>query len=287
MGKFQRALAIFLALFLLSQCCALAETVTQVLPSQDWWGLSRTRFKQANGNGYLDIELEGFKSLKKNTQIDIDGYEMEAYYEFGTDMGSYYGLSKVVYMLDVAKKISNSNLEKCYSKLIKDIESKYKASESTKTSSLWDFNGYAIEIKVDKQTDFNGSSNKTVAIIITESAISSAPAAPTAMRVNITASCSNYNHVGNNWYQEFYINGSQVNRYSQINLSVGDVITVRADITEDDKSPDFGSEKVTRTITQSDLTNGFTISFIVDVSEDRGRYSGYTAQWNVKFTFAK
>ena len=147
-----------------------------------------------------------------------------------------------------------------------------------------------MEITVGKFADYNGSKNKAVAIVYTEP--SAAPASNSGgrmsktMSVSASASCSDYNHIGQEWSQEFYMNGKIIYRGSEITLSPGDTITVSANITEADKDPDDGTGSKSYTVTQADLNNGFTISFNVFVKENGGRYSGNTCIWSVTFRFS-
>ena len=110
---------------------------------------------------------------------------------------------------------------------------------------------------------------------------------PVRLRVSARAECLAYNHVGYNWKKEFFIDGEALTGSGVIELSAGDTVRVSADITEVDAYPDSGWNAVTKTVTQSDLNAGFTVAFDVYVSENRGRYSGYTAKWTVTFRFTR
>ena len=107
-----------------------------------------------------------------------------------------------------------------------------------------------------------------------------------SMQVKASATCSDYNHVGKDWSQEFYVNGTKIGKGTTMSIAAGDIIMVSATITEEDKSPDIGTNSKEYTVTQSDLDNGFTIKFKVDVKENKGRYSGSVATWNVTFSFS-
>ena len=61
------------------------------------------------------------------------------------------------------------------------------------------------------------------------------------MQVTAKAACSDYNHFGSDWGQEFYVNGTKVGKGTTISIAAGDTITVSATVTEEDKSPDIGS----------------------------------------------
>lgn len=119
-------------------------------------------------------------------------------------------------------------------------------------------------------------------------ALTPPPAATSAqkMKVTISASCSNYNHVGNNWSRYYSIDGESVKSEDTIPVTVGKSITVYSKITEKDKSPDAGSANESVEITQEKLKNGFTVTQKVSVKEDKGRYSGNKAVWTVTFKFS-
>jgi peptidoglycan hydrolase-like protein with peptidoglycan-binding domain len=112
------------------------------------------------------------------------------------------------------------------------------------------------------------------------------PAAETrTMTVNVSGTCSNYNHVGNSWSKYYSINGSKVSKGDTIDITLGENVVLYAKITEKDSSPDVGTVKETREITQDDLDNGFTVTKKVSVREDNGRYAGNKAVWTVTFKF--
>ena len=102
-----------------------------------------------------------------------------------------------------------------------------------------------------------------------------------------SASCRNRNHVGNNWSQEYYVNGTKVKKGARIELHVGDTVSVRVVVTERDKYPDTGSCTLTHTVTETDISKGFKLEGSVTVREDRGRYAGNTCTWNITIKFSK
>ena len=104
-------------------------------------------------------------------------------------------------------------------------------------------------------------------------------------RLSLNATCGNYNHVGNEWSIEYYIDGKRVYNNATVTLKSGQTIEVKAVITEDDKYPDVGYATFRHTVTESELTKGFSTSFSVRVTEDRGNYRGYSCTWNVTFWF--
>lgn len=267
-------------------------SVVDLIPDTSQWGYSRTKFKEANGNGYQDIEIGGFKSLYL-PGIAVGDYDMDGYYEFAEKQGNYYGLSSVVYLLDATKKVSDANLTKCYKTLVTEMSTADDPTSSSKTSSVWEYSDCRMEICIGKYTEFNRSKNKTVAVIFSApTAGASASAGGTnkgnaqSMQVRASATCGDYNHVGSDWSQEFFVNGEKVGKGTIVSIAAGDTITVSATITEEDKSPDIGTNSESYTVTQNDLKNGFSIKFKVDVRENKGRYSGSIATWNVTFNFS-
>ena len=110
---------------------------------------------------------------------------------------------------------------------------------------------------------------------------------PVPMRVSAAAACGAFNHVGYNWERKFYLNGEAFAGARTILLCAGDTVTLGAYLCENDSYPDSTRENVRRVISQSDLVNGFTVSFPVSVSENRGRYSGYSCTWQVTFYFTR
>ena len=300
MNKTIRFIALLLVLLMFVPVAIGEETyaIEDIIPDVEDWGLSRTRYKQAYGNSFKDIELEGFKSLY-SPAISIEGFVMVAYYEFGMDKGSYNGLSKVIYLLDVTEKKTTAELNKCFDTITEYMSWLAKPATSTKTKAVWYDPDFTLEVSIDSFKEINGLKNKTVAMVFTEPDIVAAQMAATptpkptptptpkakTMNVSSSASCNNYNSVGNNWSYTFYINNKKVGANSKLDVSVGDVIVVEAEVIENDKYPDVGTESKRYTVTDKDVKDGFTISLSVDVREDRGRYAGRVATWKISFKF--
>ena len=70
-----------------------------------------------------------------------------------------------------------------------------------------------------------------------------------------------------------------------IAVTAGDEITVKAIVTDNDKSPDVGTNNSKHTVTEKEIKDGFTISFNVKVRENKGRYTGNTATWKISYKF--
>ncbi|GLX70331.1 hypothetical protein [Paenibacillus glycanilyticus] len=91
------------------------------------------------------------------------------------------------------------------------------------------------------------------------------------------------NHVGNEWETTAYVNGKEVQEGKSVtlNLKASDSIKLKAYAEEQDKIPESGSANVA--VKVSSITKSVNKALQVVVTENRGRYSGNTAEW--KFTY--
>lgn len=104
------------------------------------------------------------------------------------------------------------------------------------------------------------------------------------VKISYTAQCGNYNHVGNAWRQEFYVNGEAVRGSKTLSIHPGESIQLEVIITEEDTYPDVGSDTQTLVLTDEECKRGTRITTAVDVRENRGRYAGNIAEWTVVYT---
>ena len=95
-------------------------------------------------------------------------------------------------------------------------------------------------------------------------------------RVNIRARMENNNSVGNDWSYDRYYNNESVHDGFEVTGEPGSSVNVGMEITENDKSPDIGYGYA-----DIILEDGYTDSFDIIVTEDRGRDSGRTATFSV------
>ena len=170
--------------------------------------------------------------------------------------------------------------------------------QSSSTISQWELDDCSVAVKIDSFQEFNGSNDKTVAIIYSAKTeeypkptatpkASTSSGKATEMQVSIDAKCSDYNHIGENWQQVYYLNGKRLTDGKSVSLKAGDEITVSAKISEEDSNPDVGENSKTYTVTKDDLNKSFNITFNVQVEENGGRYKGNKATWRVTFSFKK
>jgi hypothetical protein len=91
------------------------------------------------------------------------------------------------------------------------------------------------------------------------------------------------NHVGHEWYTTASVNGKELREGSTVTLKLKSTGSVKLEAyaEEQDKIPEAGT--AVSTIKVSSVTKSINKSLKVKVVENRGRYSGNSAEW--KFTF--
>lgn len=107
---------------------------------------------------------------------------------------------------------------------------------------------------------------------------------PVTLKVSGSAKLVAKNHVGNSWGKDFLLNGEIYRGTGKVKVENGDVITVGCDIWENDSNPDWGGFEEEIEITPEIMKKGTKIERTVFVTENGGRYSGYSAEWNVTIT---
>ncbi|WP_219835631.1 hypothetical protein [Paenibacillus sp. R14(2021)] len=103
----------------------------------------------------------------------------------------------------------------------------------------------------------------------------------------VGASLDENNHVGNEWWSGAYVNGKPIDEGGSVTLNVKstDTIKLKAEAQEQDKYPDDG--EASTTVKAASVTKTITKALHVTVVENRGRYSGNTAQWTFAFQIQK
>lgn len=119
-------------------------------------------------------------------------------------------------------------------------------------------------------------------------------AAGTRVRVSVYAKLISNDHVGSDWIIDTWIPGllslpgldpARLPASGWITLAAGDQLVLSVKITEDEAYPDVAEESVPHTVTAAELRAGFDVTIPLTVTEDRGRYKGRTAEWEITFSF--
>ncbi len=157
MKRMIRVIALLLALLMFVPAAIADEayTIQEVIPGNTDWGLSRTKFRSMYDADFQDIEIDGFKSLTLPS-IVIEGFRMTGYYVFGLNQGSYNGLSKVIYLLDVSTKKKTEELEECFGLLTEYMSWNAKPATSSKTKAVWYGDEVTVEISIGSFKDISG-----------------------------------------------------------------------------------------------------------------------------------
>ena len=91
-------------------------------------------------------------------------------------------------------------------------------------------------------------------------------------------------NIGYEWSYTTEINGEPTG--SEIQVAAGETLNFYARFTELDDIPDVGEATKSYTVTENDLTEGFTVSMDVSVTENGGRNKGESAHFVVTFAFS-
>jgi hypothetical protein len=120
---------------------------------------------------------------------------------------------------------------------------------------------------------------------IQDSYIISVKSLTKTMKMSVSSKCLSNNHVGNEWGSYFSVNGSKINSGDTITVKRNSSLSVYTEIVEYDNIPDVGQASYNFTVTPEYFEYGVMITQTIYVRENRGRYSGNTATWEVEYTF--
>lgn len=103
--------------------------------------------------------------------------------------------------------------------------------------------------------------------------------------VHVTATCSDYNNVGNEWGKYFYVNNRRISSGGTVSVTVNQNISVRTEIIEFDSVKDIGASTYTLYVPTNYFERGFYITQTIAVRENRGDYVGNVAYWDIRYNF--
>lgn len=162
----KRSLLIVLTMVLIAGL-ALAETSAGFIPKMSMWGQSRADVKKQLSGDVKSLKINE-KAALKLTNYRIANYNMDAYFIFDMSMQSYYGLSKVTYLLPGSQKYTSDLLNEVYNALVSYVTSSYGKPDSiSKAKSTWETGVFKIEVGKGKFSNYTGYENTNVAIVVT------------------------------------------------------------------------------------------------------------------------
>lgn len=148
-------------------CCYSEAALSDLLPSDSVWGLSRDDFLKSTGDesAYKKCKVGSSIALRLSG-IHYRDYTLDGYYVFAEKVGTHYGLSKITYLLS-GKKHSSSKLTDFYNQLIDDMTEVAGEPDSTaKSVTKWEKQRYTIDIGKGKFKNYNNSDETNVAVVI-------------------------------------------------------------------------------------------------------------------------
>lgn len=120
----------------------------------------------------------------------------------------------------------------------------------------------------------------TLTLVLTSCSAAEEPLKPNQYRVTYYYYMISNNSVGNDWMRDVTCDGVRVRSGDVLTLS--NSFSFRCKITEDDTSPDVGYKTVSFAGLQIGEKQENTVRIVI--TEDKGRYAGNTATWEVTVT---
>lgn len=216
-----------------------------------------------------------YSQAKEKIRIEmISVYEDKIKTEFDT-LQQKYDNDIITYQNDLDQYHTNLDSYNAYmaeyKQAVADYETLYAADVDTYQSDL---SKYKSSVSKYNQAYDNAYKNAEEATL--KNGIS--------FSVDVSCSMDYNNHVGNEWYEEFYLNGKEISYGDSITLPLGSSVQAKSICIENDSIPDVGSASGSVNVKRDYFQSGFTITQDIVVRENRGRYTGNTAGFTVVYT---
>ena len=157
-------------------------------------------------------------------------------------------------------------------------------TEFVPSISLDDTEASADATQVDEDTETAIDTTEVLADVVTEPKTEPVKLSPQKFRITWSAKLVDSNHVGDSWSKIFEVNNEVFSSGSMITVDPDSQFTVRLTIQENDSKPDTDYYFARITYSEELCENGYKISDSLYVTENGGRYSGNSAEWNITIT---
>ena len=124
--------------------------------------------------------------------------------------------------------------------------------------------------------------------------MSSFAASKTKFTVTVNAVLKSNKSVGNDWTithmfndKEYFKKQNTIKKEGKdtISLAQGETLQIYTLVVENDKSPDEGFEEKSIKLSANDIKKGFEVKFSITVIENKGKYKGNKAVWEITYQF--
>lgn len=159
----KRIIILFAIILSLIGSYAYAEDVNDIIPSEDIWGMTKDELSRSL------YEFEECRVGKSDGLVvrdyNVGFYNMDAYYVFGKDMGAYYGLSKIAYILSDLEDLSNADIKNYRRSLVDSLKEIMGTPDSEDNSvTTWKQKKLTVQVGTGKFKNYSGSSEFTLGI---------------------------------------------------------------------------------------------------------------------------
>ena len=142
------------------------KSPTFILPPDDIWGIPSPKLVEILGNACAYTKI-GKRDALVVHNVKVASFSMNCYFVFGEKIGTYWGLSKITYVLpdadNLTKEDKNKGLEAVI-EVVKTAAGKPKSSE--KTTVKWSKKKYTITTGIGKFEKYTGSKATSIGIVL-------------------------------------------------------------------------------------------------------------------------
>ena len=305
-----KILAVMLTLLLLLSSAAQAQPL--FTDAGLAWGMSREQVLakvKPFGPTEETVSRDGSRLLVVRN-LAFCGFSMDAWCRFEGE-----ALESVTYLLPAGFTLDGEKQRQSLALFDQRISAVYGQPASREENSLaWNTASFALTAAIGDYSNLNGRDGSQIGVRFaaaggpaaatapggTASAPASAPApaasasgqaaAPqgdgSVLMTVVASESMDYDHTaGERWNRSFVLNNEKFFGETTVRVRAGDTLSLGATVTDSDSHPDTGAASVAHTVTERDLTEGFTEVFKVQITENEGSLAGKDARFSITFRF--